>query len=145
VFAGELGMGSNGPAVAQAFRDAADAGALRSFAADMHVISDIAQETSAQSAVTLLARVRDGADLRRARLVAQAGGDLAVALAGLDEGDFLDVARTNVNWGQSLYLQLASLLACAALLVLLAGNVFLRSFGRGEKQHSAVYAYRARL
>jgi hypothetical protein len=146
-FQREFGYGDNGEIVTAAFKEAADAPALASLLDDLRVIRDIAHETSpsasvtsAAAAVTILALTRDGADLRKARLVTQAVGNAAPALATYDPDGFLDTAKTVITWNNALKLQLAGLGACFALLVLISLNVLWRSVTRNKpKRRSAVY------
>ena len=85
--------------------------------------------------------MKDGSDLRRAQLVARAGGDRAVALARYDGEHLLDTARTVITWNNALRLQVAGLLACLVVLGFIALSVFVKSFTRGRpKRRSAVYA-----
>lgn len=141
-FQSEFGYGSTGPAVVEsAFKSSVDRLALENVLGDLRVIRDIARDTSPSSAVAILSQVKDGADLHRARLVAQAGGDMAVALARYDGEHLLDAARTAINWSNALRMQLAGLAACLAILLLISFNVLWRSFKRTTPvRRSAVYA-----
>ncbi len=140
-FQNDYGYGATGPAVVESvFKSSVDRSALEDLLADLRILRDIAQDTSAQSAVVIISKVKDGSDLRRARLVAQAGGDRAVALARYDGEHLLDTARTVIPWNNALRLQVAGLLACFALLGFIALSVFVKSFTRGRpKKFSAVY------
>jgi hypothetical protein len=107
---------------------------------DLRIVRDIARDTSPISAVAILSQVKDGADLQRAALVARAGGDRAVALARYDGDHLLDSARTTINWNNALRMQLAGLIACLALLGIIALSVFWKSLTRDRpKKVSAVY------
>lgn len=141
-FQSEFGYGTSGPAIVEsAFKSSVDRLALEAVLQDLRVIRDIARDTSPSSAVAILSQVHDGADLHRARLVAQAGGDMAVALARYDGEHLLDAARTAINWSDALRLQLAALAACLAILLLISFNVLWRSFKRASPvRRSAVYA-----
>jgi hypothetical protein len=140
-FQSEFGYVTSGPAVVEnVFKTSVDRGALESLLADLRIIRDIARDTSPASAVAILSQVKDGPDLRRARLVAQAGGDRAVALARYDGDHLLDTARTHIAWSNALRLQLAGLGACLVLALYLAFTVLVRSFTRANpKRRSAVY------
>src|SRR5262249_51399492 len=94
------------------FKSSVDSEALKSVFLDLRILHDIARDASATSAVAILSQVKDGADLQRARLVAQAGGDRAVALAAHDGDHLLDTARVAVSWNNAVKLQLAGLIAC---------------------------------
>jgi hypothetical protein len=140
-FQGEFGYVANTPVIERVFKTSVDRAALESLEADLKVIRDISHETSPVSTVALLSQVKDGGDLRRARLVAKAGHDRAVALARYDGENFLDTARIVVNWSNGLRLQLLGLIGCLGLLGAIALNVAWRSFRRNvSRRRSAVYA-----
>jgi hypothetical protein len=140
-FQNEYGYGTTGPAIVESvFKSTVDRQALESFLADLRIIRDISDDTSAQSAVAILSQVKDGADLRRAKLVAQAGGDRAATLAKYDGEHLLDTARTTITWTNALRMQVAGLLACLALLGFIAISVFWKSFRRNKPtKRSAIY------
>ena len=132
---------SNSEVISAAFRAVADPGALKGLNEDLRIIQDIVEQTSAMSAVTILSSVRSSADLHRARLIALAGGDRAVALARYDETHFLESARTIIPWSHALRLQLAGIAASLCLMTVLALNVLWRSFTRTRPvRRSAIYA-----
>lgn len=132
---------SNSEIIGAAFRAVADPIALKGLNEDLRIIQDIVEQTSAMSAVTILSSVRSSADLHRARLIAMAGGDRAVALARYDETHFLESARTIIPWSNALRLQLAGIAASLCLMVVLALNVLWRSFIRTRPvRRSAIYA-----
>jgi len=143
----QFGYGDTETIVEKAFRSNVDAAALASLQDDLRVVRDIAHDTSLQpgvtsaaSAVDILSVVKDGADLRRARLITQAVGNAAPALVKLEPAGFLDTAKTVITWNNALRLQLAGLGACFALLVLISLNVMWRSLTRNKpKRRSAVY------
>lgn len=140
-FQSDYGVGAKGASVVESvFKSSADREALESFFSDLRIVRDIARDTSPISAVAILSQVKDGADLRRAALVARAGGDRAVALARYDGDHLLDTARTTINWNNALRMQLAGLIACFALLGIIALSVFWKSITRDRpKKVSAVY------
>lgn len=140
-FQSEYGAGARGAAVVDTvFKSSVDREALESVLSDLRILRDIARDTSPISAVAILSQVKDGADLRRASLVAQAGGDRAVALARYDGDHLLDTARTTINWNNALRMQIAGLLACFVLLAFLSLSVFWKSLTRDRpKKVSAVY------
>jgi hypothetical protein len=144
---GQFGYGDTEAIVEKAFKSNVDANALASLQDDLRVVRDIAHDTSLQqgvtsaaSAVDILSVVKDGADLRKARLITQAVGNAAPALVKLEPAGFLDTAKTVITWNNALRLQLAGLGACFALLVLISLNVMWRSLTRNKpKRRSAVY------
>ncbi len=140
-FQNEYGYGTTGPAIVESvFLSTVDRQALETFLADLRIMRDISDDTSAQSAVAILSQVKDGADLRRAKLVAQAGGDRAATLAKYDGEHLLDTARTTITWTNALRMQVAGLLACLALLGFIAISVFWKSFRRNKPtKRSAIY------
>ncbi len=140
-FQSEFGYVENGPVIERVFRSSVDKGALDGLLRDLRVIHEIAQETSPTSTVDILSRVKDGADLRRARLIAQAGGELAPTLAEHDGGAFLDTAKTVVTWSDALRVQLAILALCFGVLLFVSVRVFWRSIMRSRPvRRSAIYA-----
>lgn len=140
-FQSEYGYGTTGPAVVESvFKSSVDRVALESVLSDLRIPRDIARDTSAQSAVAILSQVKDGSDLQRARLVAQAGGDRAVPLALYDGGHLLNSARTTIAWTNALKLQLVGLAACLVLLAFVALSTVVKSFTRDmPRKRSAVY------
>jgi hypothetical protein len=140
-FQSDYGYGTTGPAVVESvFKSSVDRVALESVLADLRVLREIANDTSAQAAVAIISKVKDGSDLGRAHLVARAGGDRAVALARYDGDHLLDTARTTITWTNALRLQVAGVLICMVLLGFLALSVFVKSFTRSRpKKFSAVY------
>jgi len=141
-FQNEYGYVTSGPAVVeQIFKSSVERAALESLFSDLRIVAQISRDTSPIAAVAILSEVRDGSDLRRARLVAQAGGNRAVALARYDGEHLLDTARTVITWNNALRMQLAGLGACLLLLAFIAMNVLWKSFTRDKpKRRSAVYA-----
>lgn len=140
-FQSDYGYGTKGPAVVESvFKASVDRVALEAVLADLRILREIANDTSAQAAVAIISKVKDGSDLRRAQLVARAGGDRAVALVRYDGDHLLDTARTTITWTNALRLQVAGLLTCLVLLGFLALSVFVKSFTRSRpKKFSAVY------
>lgn len=143
----QFGYGDNDAIVEKAFKANVDPAALASLQDDLRVVRDIAHDTSIQagvtsaaSAVDILSTAKDGADLRKARLITQAVGPAAPVLNHLDPAGFLENAKTVIPWNNALRLQLAGLGACFALLVLISLNVMWRSVTRAKpRRRSAVY------
>ncbi|MDP3736656.1 MAG: hypothetical protein Q8R02_04655 [Hyphomonadaceae bacterium] len=140
-FQSDFGYGTTGPAVVEnVFKSTVNRGELESVLADLRIVRDIARETSTESAVAIISSVKDGSDLRRASLVARAGGKRAVPLALYDGEHLLDTARTVITWNNALRLQVAGLVACLALLGFISLSVLVRSFTRDRpKKRHAVY------
>jgi hypothetical protein len=140
-FQNEIGYTArNQEVVERVFRNTIDKEKLASLLTEFKILREIARDTSHESAVAIVSRVKDGPDLRRARLVAQAGGDRAVALEHFDGENLLETARTTITWSNALRMQVAGLAACLLLLGFLALTVFWKSFRRDKrKKVSAVY------
>lgn len=130
----------NAEVVDRVFRTSIDKEKLEPLLAEFRILREIAQDTSNESAVAIISRIKDRADVNRAQLVARAGGDRVVPLADYDGENLLDTARTTVTWTNALRMQVAGLLACLALLGFVAMSVFWKSFTRDKpKKVSAVY------
>lgn len=140
-FANEVGYTPrNAQVVERVFRTTIDKQKLAPLLEEFRILRQIAQDTSTESAVAIISRIKDRADVNRAQLVARAGGDRVVPLADYDGENLLDTARTTVTWTNALRMQVAGLLACLALLGFVAISVFWKSFTRDKpKKVSAVY------
>jgi hypothetical protein len=78
----------------------------------------------------MLEHVNSVTDLRRARLVAEAGGDRAIALESLIGGSILMTARTGIDLSRQDVLEIMGLTAAAMALfwmVMLSMNRYMRS------------------
>ncbi len=126
--------------VDRVFRTAIDREKLEGLLADFRILREIAHDTSVESAISIVSRVRDGVDLRAAGLVAAAGGDRAVALEHFDGDRLLETARTVIPWTNALKIQVAGIAACLLLLAFVALTTFWKSFRRNRPvKKSAVY------
>lgn len=122
------------------FRTAIDREKLETLLAEFRILREISHDTSVESAIAIVSRVKDGVDLRAAGLVAAAGGDRAVALENLDGDNLLETARTVIPWTNALKLQVAGVAACLLLLAFIALTTFWKSFRRNRPvKKSAVY------
>lgn len=137
----EFGYVTDGPAILnEVFQASADQESLELLLGDLRLINDIALATSPTSAVTILSLVRNSSDLRRARLVSQAGGDKSVALAQNDPARLLNAAKTVVEWSPALMVQAGLLALFGLLLVVVCLNVLFESIRRSTpRRRSAVY------
>ena len=127
-------------AVERVFKTTIDRQKLEPLLAEFRILREIAHDTSVEGAISIVARVKDSADLRAAGLVAAAGGDRAVALEHFDGDNLLSTARTVVPWTTALKIQLAGVAACLALLAFVAMTTFWKSFRRNKpRKKSAVY------
>ena len=140
-FQNEVGYSAkNAEVVDRVFHTTIDKEKLEPLLAEFRILREIAQDTSNESAVAIISRIKDRADVNRAQLVARAGGDRILPLADYDGENLLDTARTTVTWTNALRMQVAGLLACLALLGFVALSVFWKSFRRDKpKKVSAVY------
>ncbi|HOY79292.1 MAG TPA: hypothetical protein PLN33_15860, partial [Hyphomonadaceae bacterium] len=128
-FANEVGYTPrNAQVVERVFRTTIDKQKLAPLLEEFRILRQIAQDTSTESAVAIISRIKDRGDVNRAQLVARAGGDRVVPLADYDGENLLDTARTTVTWTNALRMQVAGLLACLALLGFVAISVFWKSF-----------------
>ena len=120
----------NTETVERVFRTTVNMEKLEPLLAELRILREIARDTSHESAVAIVSHVKDSVDLRRASLVAQAGGDRAVALEHFDGDNLLDTARTTITWSNALRMQVAGLGATLLLLAFVAVTVFWKSFRR---------------
>lgn len=105
-----------GARVREAFEKSIDPAGLVRLETDLEQIDKIATLTSPTAALTLLSYVEDGTDLRRARMLAEAGGMQAVALVKERGTEALRVADAGVRWDNSMVLEIMSLTAAGMLL-----------------------------
>jgi len=105
-----------GQRVHAAFEQAIDPAGLAKLESDLEQIDKIAALTSPSATLTLLSVVEDGTDLRRARLLAEAGGAQAIALVREQGNAALRVADAGVLWDGTMFLEIMSLTAAGMLL-----------------------------
>lgn len=126
--------------VESAFRATVDAEKLKVLLDEFKILREIALDTSFEAAIAIVSRVENAVDLRAARLVAEAGGERAIALEHFDGENLLETARTVIPWTNALRLQAAGLAACLALLAFVALTTFWKSFRLNRPvKKSAVY------
>ncbi|MBF17595.1 MAG: hypothetical protein CME88_04370 [Hirschia sp.] len=127
--------------IEEIFGKVANRNALQDLEVELKIVTDIAEKSSVFNAITFLESARGSADLRRARLVAEAGGDKAIALARLDPAGVLHTAKAEIPWNNRMRFMLASLAAVAIVLSWLSVNMLVESFRRRKpRRRSAVYA-----
>ena len=102
-----------GPRVQTAFAETVDQEALPRLAVELEQVNRIADATSPAGAIALIEQVRDPGDMRRARLIAEAGGDRAIALVSQAGMKALSAAETGISWSRALVLQIMGLAAAA--------------------------------
>lgn len=102
--------------VLQAFENSIDPQGLARLESDLAAIHRIAELTSPSGAVTLLETAESPEDIRKLQLIAEAGGDRAVALTKQIGPRVLKLAQIGVKWSLNLALQMMALTAIAMAL-----------------------------
>lgn len=113
-----------GARVRDAFAQSIDPAGLKRLEIDLEQIDKIATLTSPAATLTLLSVAEDGTDLRRARMLAEAGGMQAVALVTERGNAALRVADAGVRWDNTMVLEIMSLTAAGLLLFWVALSTF---------------------
>jgi hypothetical protein len=116
--------------VKAAYRDALDLEGMERLQGDLNQISRVADLTSVEATVDLLELVESPTDMRRVKLLAEAGGDRAVALTSLEGRRALKRADAGVEWTQQMTLRVMVLVAAAMALFWLVLTTFFRAFPR---------------
>ncbi|MBI1188062.1 MAG: hypothetical protein GC206_12175 [Alphaproteobacteria bacterium] len=121
-----------GRGVARAFHTHADMRALDAFAALLEDIGAMTAATSSRGAGRLLAQARSNADLPRLRLVAQAGGDRATAVAKrlTDSRALVHAAHGTTTWTSALTANVVTLISIAVGMTAAAATVFANAIVR---------------
>ena len=119
-----------GARVRDAFAQSIDPAGLKRLEVDLEQIDKIATLTSPAATLTLLSVAEDGTDLRRARMLAEAGGMQAVALVKERGNEALRVADAGVRWDNTMVLEIMSLTAAGLLLFWVALSTFRIYFRR---------------
>lgn len=119
------------PNAAAAFRAAIDPQRLQALKAALDQIGAMADATSTAGAVLLLSHARNLRDIQRLRLVAQAGGDRAVAAAkgAPHNGELPRAARGELTYTRDLLAFGAGALLALLALAAFVGNALFR-FGK---------------
>ena len=100
-----------------AYSNALQGEALSRLSRDMTIIARLADLTSSTGAMTLVEQASTPEDMRRAQLVAEAGGDRSVTLAREIGPEVLDLAQIGVKWSTNLVLQVMALMALGMALI----------------------------
>lgn len=119
--------------VRSAYHQSLDPDGLQRLEADLAQIDRIGMMTSPAAAITLIEHVQNSADLRRVRLLTEAGGDRAVALVKQEQAGALRIADTGVRWTRQLALQVMGLTASALALLYVMITTFRRNVRRSKK------------
>ncbi|HBF89872.1 MAG TPA: hypothetical protein DDX09_01790 [Hyphomonas atlantica] len=120
--------------VRDAYMSAIDPAGLQQLEADLVQIDRIGMLTSTPAAITLIEHVKDEADLRRARLLAEAGGDRSVALVKQNGEDALRIADTGIKWTRDLMFQVMGLTASGLALLYVMIATFRRNVRLPKKR-----------
>lgn len=120
--------------VRSAYMDAIDPAGLQQLEADLVQIDRIGMLTSTPAAITLIEHVKDESDLRRARLLAEAGGDRSVALVKQNGEDALRIADTGIKWTRNLMFQVMGLTASGLALLYVMIATFRRNVRLPKKR-----------
>lgn len=105
-----------GERVRDAFTRSIDPDGAAALEKDLLHIDRIATLTSPAGALTMIERVRDSTDLRRARLLAESGGDRAIALVKYGGDEALSIANPGIRWTRNMVLEVMSLTAAGMVL-----------------------------
>ncbi len=125
--------------VAASFGRAADPGAVRALSTKLDDLGVTARAVSPGGTLRLLENVDDAADLRRMRLVAETGGDKAIALSKRMGPGFLRAAKATLKMTRALAFDIAALVSA------LVGFVASLAFGLVRRLASgALRAHRRR-
>lgn len=127
-----------GKRVKNAFEETYDPTQLPRLTLEIELLNRIVDATSTSGAMSLLEHVESLEDMRRARLIAEAGGDRASALVKSINGDALDLARSGIQITGPLVLQIMMLVATALALTLAFFAILQRSFS-GRVRKAAIY------
>lgn len=113
--------------VRNAYLEALDPHGLERLEADLAQIDRIGTLTSPSAAITLIEPIKDTSDLRRVRLLTEAGGDRAVALVKQAGPGALRIADTGIKWTRELMLQVMGLTASGLALFYVMISTFRRN------------------
>ena len=113
--------------VRDAFALSIDETATQRLGPDLDAIAQIADLTSPRGALKVLEQIQSPTDLQRAKLLAAAGGDRAVALISIIGSDALHISRAGVNWSRDVVLGIIALTLALIILFLSAVSVIHRA------------------
>lgn len=108
--------------VREAYIMSARPNALRRLALELELVSRIADRTTPGAAMDLIQHAQDQDDLRRLRVITEAGGDRAAALESFMGADILDLATSGVRWTRELSTKLLLLSLIALVLIWAMGS-----------------------
>ena len=122
--------------VRTAYEGAIDPKGLARLETDLAQVDRIGSLTSPSAAVTLIEQVKDSADLRRVRLIAEAGGERSVALVKQMGPNALRIADTGVRWTRELVLQFMGLTAAGLIMFWVTLSTFRRNIRRRPRMEA---------
>lgn len=131
--AGLVPMSVRGKRVEQAFSNSIDPDGLVRLMSEVDQINRITDMTSPATTLSLLEYVETPEDLRRARLLTEAGGDRAAALVKLRGDDALGTANTGIELSWSTSLQVMGFAASTMVLLWLALSALMKSLRRPRR------------
>lgn len=102
--------------VGAAYASSVDQQGLSALENDLDQIQRLAAKTSPGGALTILSVIEDGADLQRARLLAEAGGERLIVLVREQGRESLKIADAGISWNRNTVLEIMSLTAAGMLL-----------------------------
>lgn len=102
--------------VRSAYAASINSAGLAALEADLEQIQRLAAQTSPGGALTILAVIDDGTDLRRARMLAEASGERLIVLVRERGPDALKIADAGIAWSYNTVLEIMSLTAAGMLL-----------------------------
>ncbi len=114
--------------VRTAFMESVNVRGLERLETDLAQIDRIGTLTSPSAAITMVEHVQDSSDLRRVRLLTEAGGDRAVALVKQAGPGALRIADTGIKWTRQLAIQVMGLTAAGLALFFVMLSTFRRNF-----------------
>lgn len=118
--------------VQDAFARSLDTHATERLGPELQQIALISEVTSPRGALTLLEHVETSTDVSRARLLAQAGGDRAVALTSLIGSDAFQVTGTGLKWNRQTVLW-TMMLALSFMILLLSALAAIQNALFGDR------------
>lgn len=127
-----------GQRVEAAYASTFDSSRLARLTVELELINRIAEATSPAGAISMLEYVESTDDMRRARLIVEAGGDRAVALIKENGASAMDMAQSGIAFTGALILQIMMLVAIAIALFMAFLAVVQRSISSRPRK-AAIY------
>ncbi|NBC20314.1 MAG: hypothetical protein GVY06_04610 [Alphaproteobacteria bacterium] len=125
-------------AIAQVFVSTLRPEGMTRLLGEVHQLNRLEDAIGPVAALGLIEHVASSTDMRRARLIADAGGDRAVALEKQIGSDVLDVARTGVKLSRSDVLEIMGLAAAAMAVFWMALATLQRSLSHRRQGFASI-------